>query len=257
MRSEEEMIAYALETETQLLPFLPELLTDLDELGGDAELIVDVIRDLELPDLATVIDLGSGKGAVAVEIADELGLHVLGIDLFAPFLDSSVALAQRTGVADLCEFRRGDIVKLAREVEPADVVVFASLGDVLGTLEETVGLIRSYARPGGYILIHDVYVKKGGSNSFPGFEQYVDHATTRQRLTACGDELVREVLEEVPDGADDEDAEGDLIMRRADALAHRYPDHAPGLLGFARDQQRELAFIEENLQGAVWVLRRN
>ena len=39
MRSEHEMIAYALEADTALLPYLPELLADLEELGGNAEAI--------------------------------------------------------------------------------------------------------------------------------------------------------------------------------------------------------------------------
>ena len=46
MRSEDEMIAYALEAHTALLPYLPELLADLEELGGNAAVITSVIDDL-------------------------------------------------------------------------------------------------------------------------------------------------------------------------------------------------------------------
>ena len=56
MRSEDEMVAYALETHTALLPYLPELLADLQELGSDAEAITRVLGDLNLTKSTTVVD---------------------------------------------------------------------------------------------------------------------------------------------------------------------------------------------------------
>ena len=80
-RTHDEMVAYALEAEVDLLPHLPELLSDLKELGSDAGLLAEVFGALPLPDHARVIDLGCGKGATASEIADSLGLKVMGVDL--------------------------------------------------------------------------------------------------------------------------------------------------------------------------------
>ena len=70
MRSELDMVSYALEVEPALLPFVPEVLADLGELGSDAGLIVRVLSDLQLPRSARVIDLGCGKSAVSLEIAE-------------------------------------------------------------------------------------------------------------------------------------------------------------------------------------------
>ena len=124
----DEMVAHALEAPPALLPFLPELLADLDELGSDAELIAGVLTDLHLSRTAKVIDLGCGKGAVSIEIASKLGLQVLGIELFAPFVAHCVAAARQAGVDQLCEFRQGDAKSLAGHLPPADAVVFAALG---------------------------------------------------------------------------------------------------------------------------------
>ena len=190
MRTEQEMVAYALEIEPALLSYVPELLADLDELGSDAELIVEVLRHFDLPESSRVIDLGCGKGAVSVEIADELGFQVLGIELFEPFIDSCLDLASEAGVSKLCEFRHGNILKLAGQLEPADVVVFAALGDVIGLLDESVRVIRRFVRPGGLIVVSDAFIKEGGSADFPGFEHYAGHAETVRRLAACGDVLV-------------------------------------------------------------------
>lgn len=251
-----EMVAYALEAPPELLPFLPELLADLDELGSDAEQIAGILRDVALPDTARVVDLGCGKGAVAIAIASALGLRVLGIELFEPFVAHAAAAAQAAGVSLLCEFRHGDVRTMAEGLPPADVAVFAALGDVLGTPADTMRVVRQYVRPGGYVLLADVFLRDGGSVAFPGFERYRSRAETVRGLTAWGDALVREVLEDEAN-EDDGDEDAAAIHRRAMALAERYPEHREQFLAFAAYQTQASAHIAENLVDAVWVLRRS
>lgn len=249
------MVAYTLETTPELLPYIPELLADLEELGSDAELIACILEDLHLPASTSVIDLGCGKGAVAVEIAEKLDWRVLGIELFEPFVASCNELAKSRGLSDRCRFVHGDILKMVTMVEPADVAVLAALGDVLGRLDDTVAVIRQYVKSGGYMLVSDAFVKPGGSSSFPGFERYARHDETIARLTACGDKLVREVLEpEDDDGALEDESE--LIAARAEAVAAKHPEVAAAVQRFAASQSAERDYIDANLIGAVWVLSR-
>jgi SAM-dependent methyltransferase len=256
MRTEEEMVAYALETTPSLLPYIPELLEDIEELGSDAELIARVVGNLELPAKASVIDLGCGKGAVSVELAEECGHSVLGIELFEPFLRSCRELAVQRGVSELCTFRHGDILKLSGKLELADVAIVAGLGDVIGRLDEAVAVIRRYVTSNGFIVISDPFIKDGGSAGFPGFEGYAEHAETVKRLTSCGDALIETVRES--DAHDEDDAnEGELIRSRAEGLAERHPDLATELLEFAENQAAENTYIDENLIGAIWVLQRS
>lgn len=56
-----DMVARALEAPAELLPFLPELLADVDELGSDSKQIVSILRELPLPAGARVVDVGCGK----------------------------------------------------------------------------------------------------------------------------------------------------------------------------------------------------
>lgn len=259
-RSAEEMVAYALEIDPALLAFVPELLTDLDELGSDAESIVKVLEQLELPQSSTVVDLGCGKGAVAVEIADELDCDVVGIELFEPFISACRDAAEKLGVSDLCRFLHGDILSMTNAVEPADVAVYAALGDVLGSWEETVGIIRQYVKPGGFLLISDAFIKDGGSSSYPGFENYANRDETISRLTVHGDILRYELLEsedtDPGSGNQCDREEADLIYQRAVAIAKAHPELEADLLGFAKGQVEENSYIDENLIGAIWVLQR-
>lgn len=251
-----EMVAYALEAPTELLPFLPELLADLDELGSDAEQIAGVLRDLALPPTASVVDLGCGKGATAMAIASELGLRVLGIELFEPFVAHAAALARGAGVSPLCQFRHGDVRTMAGGLPPADVAVFAALGDVLGDPAETMRVVRQYVRPRGYVILADVFLREGGSVAFPGFERYRSRVETVRGLTVWGDELLREVLE-IDHEDDDSDEDAAAIHRRASALAEQHPEHRDQLLAFANYQAKANAHIAENLVDAVWVLQRS
>ena len=257
-RTAKEMVAYALEAPPELLPLLPELLTDLDELGSDAGQITGIVRDLALPPTASVVDLGCGKGATAMAIASALGLRVRGIELFEPFVAHAVARSREAGLSHLCQFLHGDVRMMAHELPPADVAVFAALGDVLGDPAETMRVIRQYVRPGGYVLIADVFLRDGGSVGFPGFERYRSRMETVHGLATWGDELFREVLaldDEADDDNGDEDAEA--IQRRAVALAEQHPECRDQLLAFATYQVEAYAHIAENLVDAVWVLRRS
>jgi len=255
MLSEDEMVAYALEAPTVLLPHLPELLIDLQELGSDAESITRVLCGLNPGESATVVDLGCGKGEVAVEIAEDLKLRVLGIDLFEPFIKCCREQAESRGVSELCQFIHGDILKLAGKVEPHDVAIFAALGDVLGPLDQTVSIIRHYTKPGGYMVISDGFIKDGGSSDFPGFEQYAKRPDMMARLVACGDNLVGEIIESID--SDKSERDGGLIAARAKAIAARQPDIAVEVMKYAEAQAAEYKFIDENFVGAIWVLKRS
>jgi cyclopropane fatty-acyl-phospholipid synthase-like methyltransferase len=209
-----------------------------------------------LPPTAQVVDLGCGKGAVAIDIASELRLRVFGIELFQPFVALPPAAARRSGVSHLCEFRHGDVRALTERTPPADVAVFAALGDVLGSRAETMRVVRQYVRLGGYVIVADVFLRDGGSLAFQGFEHYQSREETVQGLTAWGDTLVKEVLglESAEEKGDDDAAS---IRRRAIELAARYPEHRQQLLAFAECQAQASTHIAENLIDAVWVLRRN
>ena len=259
MRTPEEMIGYALEIDPALLPFVADLLQDFDELGTNPDLLVEVIRGLELPEEAHVVDLGCGKGVVSIAVAKQLGLSVFGIDLHAPFVRHCEQAAAVSGVTELCTFRHANILTATDtypEISNADVAIFAALGHVLGPLEETVGILRRFVRPGGFIVIFDDYVKDGATVEFSDYEDYTSRDLTIVRLESQGDVLIRLVEEPYEDIGETTSAQNALILVRAEALAKQHPEHRDAFLKFVQDQEREIAFLEANMMQAVWVLRR-
>jgi cyclopropane fatty-acyl-phospholipid synthase-like methyltransferase len=259
MRSKEEMIAYALEVDPELLPFLPELLADLDELGSDAEQLCDVIEALQLQPTARILDAGCGKGSTSFAIASRLGLCVHGIDLFAPFVEACQREARKRGLEALCTFACADIQAEVGAMEPFDVVIYAALGDVLGPLDQTMKLIRQFVRPGGFVIINDDYRKEGtyvGEKAHEGYDNYVCYDETIKRLTAHGDVLVREVEEAHDEMVEDNEEVNAHIRRRAEAIATRHPEWKDALEAFVAEQQASCDYMEDQLVAMIWVLQR-
>lgn len=255
MRTETEMVAYALEIEPRLLRWIPELLADFDALGSDVGRIVEMLERLDLPQSARIVDLGCGKGAVSVAVAKAFGYRVEGIELFQPFIESCKQNASRAGVSHLCRFRHGDIVKLAGRIEPADVAIYAALGDVLGSFETVVDVVRRFVPVGGFMMICDGYLKPGEQPDLPVFENYSSRDGMLQRLQSQGDVLAHEWI-----GTEDRSAEYareiTQIRQRAERLAERHPEFETDLMRYAADQQREYEFLAEHFVPAIWVLQR-
>lgn len=144
---------------------------------------------------------------------------------------------------------------MAEGLPSADVAVFAALGHVLGDPAETMRVVRQYVRPGGHVIVADVFLRDGGSVAFPGFERYCSRSETVRGLTAWGDELVREVMA-IGDETDDVDADEDAeaIRRRAVALADQHPECREKRLAFATYQAKANTHIAENLADGSTVI---
>jgi cyclopropane fatty-acyl-phospholipid synthase-like methyltransferase len=244
---QQQEVARAFEMSPELLPFIPELLADLWELGSSLEVMIEAIRPLELPEGQTrVLDLGCGKGAISITLAKEFGFQALGIDLFEPFVQEARAKAKEMHVGALCQFVHRNF----------DVAVYAAVGGVLGTWDDCVAKMRRCVRPEGFILIDDGYLAGDEKVDRPGYEHYAGHEETLQQLTSHGDTLLREetLSQEYLRAVDSRYVES--VRKRAQKLAKKHPEAADMLSGYVKDQELESEIIETKLVGAVWLLQR-
>ena len=164
-------LAASLDADPALLPWLPDLLQDLWALGCDPDLVVALLRGAGITRGDHVLDLGCGKGAIAIPLAAKTGATVTGVDLMGAFVDRAQELAVEHGVSDLCTFRQGDMRKLLDEIRDAAAVVYSSVG-ALGRIDDCVARLRGSIRTGGFLVLDDGFLHDPSKAGRPGYEHY-------------------------------------------------------------------------------------
>lgn len=258
-----EMAARALDAEPALVPYLPELLADVECIGAMPDEVLALLATVDLPRGARALDAGCGRGTVAVALAEQRGLAVHGVDALAAFIESARALAARRGVDRHCRFECDDLRAVVaagpHPGPPFDLALLLSTGPVLGDLEQTTAALRRVVRRGGYLVIDDAFLRESQDDEPPlpcAYDQYATHDETVRRLTAHGDELLVEQIasQEVVHARNV--AATEQIRCRAAELARRHPQAAALFTEYVESQRRETQLLAGPVVGAMWLLRR-
>lgn len=81
--------------------------------AGGADAVDKVIESLHLDGGTQVLDVGSGFGGPARQLADQTGATVVGIDITRNYVDAANALTKRCGLDDRVTFEHTDLADLA------------------------------------------------------------------------------------------------------------------------------------------------
>lgn len=141
--------AASIDLPSGLLPFAGELFAGIDALGSTPRRVVNMLGRAGIGAGDRVIDLGCGKGAVAVEAAARLGCRVVGVDAIEAFVESARGLARARGVEGLCRFAVGDQGATRGRYDAA-----MSIGVM--PLEDAAALCRARVKRGGVYVLDDV-----------------------------------------------------------------------------------------------------
>jgi SAM-dependent methyltransferase len=98
---------------------------------------------------ATILDVGAGVGMVHLELLAAGAATAVDVDLSNAYLAVARREAQRRGIADRVEYRHGDLVELAAELEGADVV---ALDRVICCYPDLRALLGAAALPGPRLI---------------------------------------------------------------------------------------------------------
>ena len=251
----EEVLAWSMDADPALFPYLPALLQDVEELGARVDEVLRVLANVTISSEARVLDLGCGKGAVALALAGKFGCSVHAVDGMAAFIRHAEDRAASMGLTDNCVFAEADLCDAVQQSHGYDLVCLNALGGVLGRLDETVGMLRECVVPGGLILVDDAYLKAGVEPSEDLAHCY-SRDVTLELLTAHGDEILAELVVDGPESMDHYQQMMKSIVRRAEELAAQHPESADLLLEFAMRQAADVAMLDGPVEGALWLLKK-
>ncbi|MCK6562100.1 class I SAM-dependent methyltransferase [candidate division KSB1 bacterium] len=241
----------------ELLPYLPELFADLWAIGSAPEIIVAWLRRLGLPPRSTrAIDLGCGKGAVAITLAKELNYQIFGFDFFEPFVLAARQKAQEPNVAELCTFTCADMRHALNSASNYDLAIYTAVGDVLGSVAQCVGRLREAIHPHGYMIIDDGFRLTNDPIAFPGYEYYASHEETIHQLTAHGDKILQEKIFSVAEMKQVNQRNTAFITQSASAIVKSHPELADALSEFLEQERQECEILERDVACAMWLIEK-
>ena len=249
-------VAATLECERELLPYLPEILQDFDTLGSEPRRLIDLLEsEGAADDIRVALDLCCGKGATSIALAKRFGMRIDGIDAIDSFIKSASTAATGAGVDKLCRFTTGDLCAAVARPGSYDLVIFSSVGPILGGITKTVTHLTVPLRSLGWVLIEDS-VLLPGAPARPGFEAHAEFEETRKRIEASGTEIVAVQLSGDEALAQRADTDNQRIARRARALAERRTNLADLVARYVERQLDECAYLGRWTREATWLLRK-
>jgi cyclopropane fatty-acyl-phospholipid synthase-like methyltransferase len=95
---------------TDLAALTQEQRDDLDQFhGGGSEAVDRLLPSLDLATGMTALDVGSGLGGPARQVARSTGCTVIGVDITPAYVDAAQALTRTAGLSEQVRFWCGDI----------------------------------------------------------------------------------------------------------------------------------------------------
>jgi SAM-dependent methyltransferase len=207
--------------DVELYPFLPYILQDLWEFGTDSSIIVALIKDNIRGNNLRILDLGCGKGAVSVHIAEEIECTVKGIDAMPDFIESAKNYAKQFNVQDKCDFETGDIRVRIKELKDFDVIVLGAIGSVFGDLYNTLRIITESIKPSGYVLLDDGYLPE---ELLTNYNRCLRQNSFYNQITTAGFDIIQEVIFEKEFIEESDSCIYDSIKKRINELRIKYPN---------------------------------
>lgn len=233
-------IAASLDAPPELLPFLPQLLAEFNELGGDAAAALQLLDQAAIPP-GQALDLGCGKGVYAVALAQR-GWTVDACDLFQPFIDEANARASAAGVAPRCRFECADVRDFSARHSGADLVLMLGVGHPFGSLARTLSACRRLLRPGGHLLFDDAYETAERRDFLDALERHAGAvvASVEPTIAVRRAQHAREL---------------NALHTSAAALRAVRPDLAGPIDDFLKRQRDACRLLEDTLTPGLYLLR--
>lgn len=174
-----------------------------------------------------VLDAGSGLGGPARYVAETHGCRVTGVDLTPGFVAVATLLAERTGMADLVDYRTGNLLALDFPDAQFDVVYTQHVVMNIADRARLYGEIARVLKPGGSFGFYDVLAVDGQTPHYP--VPWSDSSATSFLLTAAQTQAALAQAGLKPQVWNDVSAEAIAWFGRPRAAAPQPQTQTPGL----------------------------
>jgi ubiquinone/menaquinone biosynthesis C-methylase UbiE len=160
-----------------------------------------------------VLDIASGRGTSAIELARTHGLRVTGVDLSAKNCRAAADAAEKAGVSSLTRFVPGDAENLPVPDRAFAAVISECSFCIFPDKQRVANEMFRAARPGGRVGINDVilnaelppewqtYVARilclADAKSFSAYDAYLEHAGFSEIRNYDENEVLVQLAQEI------------------------------------------------------------
>ena len=168
---------------------------------GGLRLTERVAREMRLGPDMRVLDVGCGRGASAVRLAQSLGCRVVGVSLEPQSIEAARATAARQQVDHLTEFMCAGLLDASLASQSFDAVLMECVLSILPDKDAGVRRIFDLLRPGARVGLTDVTVSGPLPGELGGLLAIAGCVGNARPLEVYGDLLARHgfVIEELSD----------------------------------------------------------
>src|SRR5947208_2040976 len=153
----------------------------------DPAALEQVIDLLALGPSDRVLDVGCGKGALLVRLAERFGANGTGLDINPTFLAEGRANAARRGVASRVALLQVQASRFAGAPASFDAGICVGSTHAFGTYHDAMRGLGRWVRPGGSVLVGEGYWRRDPDPEYLerlGATQ--DEMTTHEGMVAAG-----------------------------------------------------------------------
>ena len=223
MKSLEESVVNALDgSDKDLYPYLPYILQDIWEIGTDPDVVIALIAEYfsNYTDLK-ILDLGCGKGAVSVKLAQHYQCSCRGIDAMSDFIQTAKEKAEEFGVEGHCLFEVGDIRESLNHLPESDIIILGAIGPVLGDYRQTLTTLNRLLKPDGVFIIDDAYIENSSEFSHPLILKYDELI---RQIESAGMRLIENRVVSNQEVVESDDLILSSLKKRCAELTEKFPE---------------------------------
>jgi cyclopropane fatty-acyl-phospholipid synthase-like methyltransferase len=252
MKSLEESVVTSMDgSDTEIFPYLSYILQDIWEIGTSPEIIKCLIQK-HAKDYAylRVLDLGCGKGAVSIQLAESLHCNCYGIDALKDFIDEANTKAREYEVDSLCRFEVSDIRLKIRELSGFDVIILGAIGPVMGDYYST---LSKCLHDTGLIIVDDGYSNNDSDHTHPLIQK---KANIIEQIDKAGMQLIDEAISSKDDIKNSDDHIFKNLRNRCNELINKYPEKGKLFENYIKKQEEENDVLETKVVCSTMVIQK-
>ncbi|MDP2162193.1 MAG: class I SAM-dependent methyltransferase, partial [Flavobacterium sp.] len=204
-------------------------------------------------DRLKILDLGCGKGAVSIKVAQKYGGHCYGIDAIPEFIDYAKEKAIEYKVGHLCAFITGDIREKVKALPTYDIIILGAIGPVFGDYYTTLTTLSKCLAKSGIFIIDDGYIENNSDYSHPLIQK---QEIIFRQIDSAGMQLIEDYIFQKDEIKDSDDYIFEKLKMRCDELIENYPDKKELFLNYIKKQEDENDVLENKVVCTTMVIKR-